>query len=64
MDPATLALVATILGIIDKILSLQLALPLDVRTKQAEEFQADIDWWRTVLHLSVPAVPAVAVKAA
>jgi hypothetical protein len=35
---------------------LQLALPLDVRTKQAEEFQADLDFWRNLLHLYVPAV--------
>lgn len=62
MDPTTLALVTTILGIIDKLLTLQLALPLDVRTKQAEEFQADLDFWRTLLHMYVPVTPPLPVK--
>ena len=59
MDPVTAAIVASILGIIDKILQLQLALPIAVRTEQAEELQADVNWWRTLLGLYVPQVAVV-----
>ncbi len=54
MDIATV-----ILNIINGIVQIQLSLPVDVRIKQAEEFQADLDWWRNLLGLYVPKVPVV-----
>ncbi len=50
-------LTTVILNIINGIVQIQLSLPVDVRIKQAEEFQADLDGWRKLLGLYVPNIP-------
>jgi hypothetical protein len=56
-----------ILSIIDGLIKLAIVglegVPPDVRVKRELEIQADIDWWRTVLHLYVPNLPPPPVKA-
>lgn len=55
---------AVILSIIDSILQLTLlqikSLPEAQQQARAIQVQADIDWWRSLLHLpGVPAQPAI-----
>jgi hypothetical protein len=51
-----------ILGIIDGIIKLAIVvlagIPPEIRAQREAEFQADLDWWRKVLNLYVPNLPA------